>query len=50
MPGVSALMEKAGLMDVPKANVAVIDGTAHSPGQPWKERRTTIKTLWGDYS
>jgi predicted AAA+ superfamily ATPase len=48
MPGVPALIEKAGLMDVPKANVAVIDGTAHSPGQPWKEGRTTIKTLWGE--
>ena len=48
MPGVASLIEKAGLMDVPKANVAVIDGTAHSPGQAWKEGRTTIKTLWGE--
>jgi predicted AAA+ superfamily ATPase len=48
LPGVASLVEKAGLMDVPKANVAVIDGTAHSPGQPWKEGRTTIKTLWGE--
>jgi uncharacterized protein len=48
LPGVAALIEKAGLMDVPKANVAVIDGTAHSPGQAWKEGRTTIKTLWGE--
>ena len=48
MPGVALLIEKAGLMDVPKANVAVIDGTAHSPGQAWKEGRTTIKTLWGE--
>jgi hypothetical protein len=48
MPGVASLIEKAGIMDVPKANVAVIDGTAHSPGQAWKEGRTTIKTLWGE--
>jgi predicted AAA+ superfamily ATPase len=48
MPGVASLIEKAGLADVPKANVAVIDGTAHSPGQAWKEGRTTIKTLWGE--
>lgn len=46
--GVPTLVEKAGLMDVPKANVAVLDGTAHSPGQPWKRGRTTIKTLWGE--
>ena len=48
MPGVVALIEEAGLTDVPKAKVAVIDGTHHSPGQPWKEGRTTIKTLWGE--
>jgi len=48
MPGVATLVEQAGLMDVPKANVAVIDGTAHAPAQPWKEGRTTIKTLWGE--
>ena len=48
MPGVASLIEKAGLVDVPKASAAVIDGTAHSPGQPWKEGRTTIKTLWGE--
>jgi len=46
--GIPTLVEKAGLMDVPKANVAVIDGIAHSPGQGWKRGRTTIKTLWGE--
>ena len=45
MPGVASIVESAGLMELPKAAVAVIDGTAHSPGQPWKEGRTTIKTL-----
>ena len=48
MPGVASIVENAGLMDLPKANVAVIDGTAHSPGQAWKEGRTQIKTLWGE--
>jgi predicted AAA+ superfamily ATPase len=48
MPGVASLVEAAGLMDVPQANVAVIDGTAHSPGQAWKSGRTQIKTLWGE--
>lgn len=48
LSGVSALLEKAGLGDVPQAHVAVIDGTAHAPGQPWKRGRTTIKTLWGE--
>jgi len=48
LPGISALVDKAGLRDVPKTRVAVIDGTAHAPGQPWKEGRTAIKTLWGE--
>lgn len=48
LPGIPSLIERAGLMDVPKANVAVLDGTAHSPGQPWKQGKTTIRTLWGE--
>jgi predicted AAA+ superfamily ATPase len=35
-------------MDVPKARVAVLDGTAHAPGQPWKHGKQTIRTLWGE--
>jgi predicted AAA+ superfamily ATPase len=48
LPGIPTLVEKAGLMDVPQSRVAVIDGTARAPGQPWKHGRTTIKTLWGE--
>ena len=39
LPGIPTLVEKAGLMDVPQARVAVIDGTAHAPGQAWKHGR-----------
>ncbi len=46
--GVPLLVERAGLMDVPKAKVAVIDGTAHAPAQPWKHGRTAVRTLWGE--
>jgi predicted AAA+ superfamily ATPase len=48
LPGIPTLVEKAGLMDVPQARVAVIDGTARAPGQPWKHGRIAIKTLWGE--
>ena len=48
LPGIPTLIEKAGLMDMPQARVAVIDGTAHAPGQAWKHGRTTVKTLWGE--
>jgi hypothetical protein len=48
LAGIPVLVERAGLMDVPKARVAVLDGTAHSPGQSWNRGRRTIKTLWGE--
>jgi len=46
--GVPPLIENAGVMDIPQANVAVIDGTERSPSQPWKHGKTTINTLWGE--
>ena len=46
--GIPALVDRAGLMDVPQARVVVIDGTAHAPGQPWKRDSQTIHTLWGE--
>jgi predicted AAA+ superfamily ATPase len=48
LQGIPTLVEMAGLMDVPQASLAVIDGTAHAPGQAWKHGRTTINTLWGE--
>ena len=48
LAGVPALVDRAGLMDVPQARVAVIDGSAHAPGQAWKRGKQAIKTLWGE--
>lgn len=48
LQGIPTLVEKAELMDVPQSRVAVIDGTAHAPGQPWKRGKCSIKTLWGE--
>lgn len=48
LAGIPALVDRAGLMEVPNARVAVLDGTAHSPGQPWKHGKQTVKTLWGE--
>ena len=47
LAGIPTLIERAGLMDVPLARVAVIDGTARAPGQPSKHGRTEVRTLWG---
>ena len=48
LPGIPALIERTGVMDVPTARVAVLDGAAHAPGQPWKRGKQAIKTLWGE--
>lgn len=48
LAGIPALVDRSGLMDVPQARVAVLDGTAHAPGQPWKRGSQTVKTLWGE--
>src|SRR5438105_1179588 len=48
LAGIPTLVEKAGLMDVPAARVAVLDGTAGAPGQAWKHGRQAVKTLWGE--
>lgn len=46
--GIPALLDQAKLIDLPTANVAVLDGTAHSPGQAWKRGKQTVHTLWGE--
>ena len=48
LPGIPALLDQAKLMDLPTAQVAVLDGNAHAPGQPWKWGKQTIRTLWGE--
>jgi predicted AAA+ superfamily ATPase len=48
LAGIPPLLHHAGLMDVPLANVAILDGNEHSPGQPWKHGKTAIHTLWGE--
>jgi predicted AAA+ superfamily ATPase len=48
LAGIPDLIERAGLMDVAQARVAVLDGTTHSPGQPWKHGKQAIRTLWGE--
>jgi predicted AAA+ superfamily ATPase len=46
--GIPALLDHASLLDVPQAQIAVLDGTAHAPGQPWKQGKQAIRTLWGE--
>jgi len=48
LSGVSAIVDKAGITDLPKAKVAVLDGNALSPSQPRKYGTVTVNTLWGE--
>jgi hypothetical protein len=48
LAGVPEIIERAGLMDVAQARVAVLDGMAHAPAQPWKHGEQQINTLWGE--
>lgn len=48
LAGIPAILDQAGIMDVAKARVAILDGTAHAPGQPWKRGAQEISTLWGE--
>ncbi|MBL9168036.1 MAG: ATP-binding protein, partial [Verrucomicrobiales bacterium] len=46
--GIPALLDQAGLLDVPRARLAVIDGMDLAPGQAWKHGAQTVQTLWGE--
>lgn len=48
LAGIPALIDQAGLMDVPQARLAVLDGNAHAPGQAWKHGKQSVRTLWGE--
>lgn len=48
LSGIPDVIDKAGLNDLPLSRVVVLDGSAHSPGQPWKHGKQSIHTLWGE--
>ncbi|WP_437322870.1 ATP-binding protein [Sorangium sp. So ce381] len=48
LAGIPALLDQAGLMDVPTARVAVLDGSARGPAEPYTCGQTRIHALWGE--
>lgn len=48
LPGVPAILDAAGVTELPRARVAVLDGIKSSPNQPVVRDGQTIRTLWGD--
>lgn len=48
LDNVAPLLDKAGLTEVPKSRLAVLDGTDLSPARPRKHDGVEVRTLWGE--
>jgi predicted AAA+ superfamily ATPase len=48
MPGVPAILNAAGVVEMPRARIAVLDGIRLSPNQPMKRDKLVVRTLWGE--
>lgn len=48
LPGIPAILDTAGVTELPRAHIAVLDGIKSSPNQPLVRDGQTILTLWGD--
>lgn len=48
LPGVGEILDRAGVVTLPQARVAVLDGTKLSPNQPRKVGGIELRTLWGE--
>lgn len=48
LPGLPAILDAAGVTELPRARIAVLDGIKSSPNQPVTRGKQTVCTLWGD--
>ena len=48
LPGIPAILDSAGVHDLPPARVAVLDGNTMAPNIPRKHGATRVHTLWGE--
>ena len=48
LPGVPAILDAAGVTELPHARVVVLDGIKSSPNQPVAHGALRVHTLWGD--
>lgn len=46
--GMPPVLDEAGIHDLPRAKIAVIDGIKLSPSQPRQYGNTSVNTLWGE--
>ena len=48
LPGIAEILDKAQVVQLPKANIAVLDGVKVSASQPKKRGKISVRTLWGE--
>ncbi|MCE5361338.1 MAG: ATP-binding protein, partial [Acidithiobacillus sp.] len=48
LPGVAPILDAAGISELPRARIAVLDGVKSSPNQPVAHDGVLVHTLWGD--
>ncbi len=48
LQGVSAILDAAQVTELPRARIAVLDGSKSAPNQPVVRDGLTIRTLWGE--
>ncbi len=48
LAGIPAILDKVGLIELPRARIAVLDGTKLAPNQPRRVDGQEIRTLWGE--
>ena len=50
LAGISPLLDAAGVTELPKAKIVVLDGTRFSPSQPKRTGDSIRRTLWGEFA
>lgn len=48
LQGIPPILDAAGIIDLPKAKVAVLDGIKLSPNQPQNKGNVIVHTIWGE--
>ncbi len=48
LQGIPPILNEAGIVELPKANIAVLDGIQLSPNQPQTRSGVVIHTIWGE--
>lgn len=48
LQGIPPILDAAGVTELPKARIAVLDGIRLSPNQPQKRGKVSVHTIWGE--